>query len=213
MKDKKSLIINIIIVVLTIIGCVFMFTGFRFMPSEALLEASRKEMFKFFTVDSNILMAICSFIYILYKYILKKENKYIYIFKFVGTAAITLTFVTTLVFLAPLYGVYAMYNNNNLFFHLIIPVLAIVDYIFFNKYDNKIKYAVLGVIPMFIYSFYYAGNILLHLNDGGLTIKYDFYGFLMGNINNIFIVIPVIYLVTYLLSLLLVYLNKKMLKK
>ena len=213
MKDKKSLIINILIIVFTIMCSIFMYTGFKFMPAETLLESSSNSMFKFFTVDSNILMALVSFIYVLYKYILKRDNKVIYILKFIGTSAISLTFIVTLLFLAPSYGFYSMYNNNNLFFHLIIPVLSIIDYIFFNKYDNKYKYAILGIIPMFLYSFYYTGNILAHLNDGGLTFKYDFYGFLQGNINNIFIVIPIIYLVTYLISLLLIYLNKKILKK
>ena len=43
-------------------------------------------------------------------------------------------------------------------------------------------------------------NVIIHLDDGGLTFKYDFYGFLQGNINNIYIVIPVIYLFTYIMQ-------------
>ena len=135
--------------------------------------------------------------------------KRIYILKFIATSAITLTFVTTLFFLAPQYGLYAMYNNNNLFFHLIVPLLALISYIFFEKHENEYKYAYLGIIPMFIYSIYYTLMILINLNNGGLTFKYDFYGFLQGNINNIYIVLPVIYLISYLISILLIKLNKK----
>ena len=102
-----------------------------------------------------------------------------------------------------------MYNNNNLFLHLVIPVLAIITYVFYEKYDNKYSYAFLGIIPMFIYSIYYASMIIIHLSDGGLTFKYDFYGFLRGNINNVYIVLPVMYLFAYLISILLIYLNKK----
>ena len=103
-----------------------------------------------------------------------------------------------------------MYNNNNLFFHLIIPILAIISYLVFDGHNNKYSYAFLGIIPMFIYSLYYTSMILIHLNDGGLTFKYDFYGFLQGNINNIYIVIPMIYLFSFLISIILIFLNKKL---
>jgi len=191
-----------------------MFTGFTFMPASKLLEATRMEMFKFYTIDSNILVGIISFILVIWETkLLNKKVKVIpnsiYVLKFVATSAIILTFITTLFFLVPQYGLYAMYNNSNLFFHLIVPVLAIVSYVFFEKHNNKYKYAILGIIPMFLYSIYYAGMIIINLDNGGLTYKYDFYGFLQGNINNIYIVIPVIYLVTYLFALLLIRLNKR----
>ena len=192
-----------------------MFTGVKFMPDETLLELTKMEMFKFYTVDSNILMGIMSLIMVIYeRKLLKKGIKEIpqsiYLLKLIGTSAITLTFIVTLFFLAPQYGFYAMYNNNNLFFHLIIPLLSIITYVFFESHDNKYSYAFLGIIPMFIYSLYYSSMILIHLNDGGLTFKYDFYGFLQGNINNIYVVIPVIYLFSYLISITLIFLNKKL---
>ena len=211
---KKSLILNIIIVVLVIMSCTFMFNGIKFMPDETLLELTKMEMFKFYTVDSNILMGIMALIMVIYeKKLLKKKikeiPKFVYILKLIGTSAITLTFIVTLFFLSPQYGFYAMYNNNNLFLHLVIPVLAIITYVFYEKHDNKYSYAFLGIIPMLIYSIYYASMIIIHLSDGGLTFKYDFYGFLRGNINNVYIVLPVMYLFAYLISILLIYLNKK----
>ena len=212
-KIKISLIINIIIVLLVIMTSIFMFTGFTFMKNNTLLEASKIEMFKFYTVDSNILIGIASLLLAINEIkLLNKKIKeipiFIYILKLITTSGITLTFITTAFFLAPQYGIYAMYNNNNLFFHLIIPILSIITYVIYEKYDNKYKYAPLGMLPMFIYSIYYTTNIILHLNTGGLSFKSDFYGFLQGNINNIYIVIPFIYFVTYLISLLLIFLNK-----
>ena len=213
-RIKISLILNTIIVVLVTIGTIFMFTGFKFMTDATLLEASKVEMFKFYTVDSNILIGIISLILVIYeiKLLNKKIDKIpnkIYLFKFIGTAGITLTFIVTAIFLAPQYGLYSMYNNNNLFFHLIVPLLSIISYIVFEKHNNKYKYAYLGILPMFIYSIFYTSNILIHLDNDGLTFKYDFYGFLNGNLNNIYIVIPIIYLVTYIISILLITLNKK----
>lgn len=216
-KIKVSLILNIIIVLLVIFATIFMFTGFKFMPGGSLLEVSKVEMFKFFTVDSNILMGIVSLIFIIYekkliKNKIKEIPKKVYILKLIATSGISLTFITTSFFLAPSYGFYAMFNNSNLLFHLVVPVLSIITYIFFEKHDNKYKYAILGIIPMFLYSIFYTTNILIHLNNGGLTFKYDFYGFLQGNLNNIYIVIPVIYLISYVISVLLVFGNRKIKK-
>ena len=216
-KIKVSLILNIIIVLLVIFATIFMFTGFKFMPGGSLLEVSKVEMFKFFTVDSNILMGIVSLIFIIYEKKLLKNKikeipKKVYILKLIATSGISLTFITTSFFLAPTYGFYAMFNNSNLLFHLVVPVLSIITYIFFEKHDNKYKYAILGIIPMFLYSIFYTTNILIHLNNGGLTFKYDFYGFLQGNLNNIYLVIPVIYLISYIISVLLVFGNRKIKK-
>lgn len=214
-KNKISLIINIIIVVLVVIGCIFMFTGFKFMPSDNKLEVSNIEMFKFYTVDSNIFMAIVSMTYVFFQFKLNKKaiNEipiYVYILKFVGTSAIFLTFITTAFFLTPQYGLYAMYNNNNLLFHLIVPILSIVSYVFFDKYNNKYRDALFGIIPMSIYSIFYTSNVLLHLKDNKVSYDYDFYGFLQGDLNNIFLAIPIVFFSAYLISILLVFLNKKL---
>jgi len=213
-KIKTSLILNILIVILVTLATIFMFTGFKFMPSNDLLKATSIEMFKFFTVDSNILTGISSLVLIIYeiKLLNKKIKKIpngVYVFKLMGTSSLCLTFITTAVFLTPHYGFYAMYNNSNLLYHLIIPILAIISYIFYEKHNAKYRYALLGTIPMIIYSIYYTSMIIIHLNSGGLTYKYDFYGFLGGNIHHIWIVLPIIYFITYLMSLLLVHLNKK----
>lgn len=213
-KVKISLILNVIITLLVLLGSIFMFVGFTFMPANKVLEAAGVEIFKFYTVDSNVLVGVTSLILLIYEFMFltkKIDNipNIIYILKFIATSAITLTFVTTLVFLTPQYGLYAMYNNTNLIFHLIVPVLALISYIYYEKHDNKYKYAILGIIPMFIYSIYYAAMIIVNLNNDGLTIKYDFYGFLQGNINNIYIVIPIIYFISYIFSVLLIRLNKK----
>ena len=213
-KYKISLIINIVILVLVTLACVSMFIGFKFMPDKTLLETTKMEMFKFFTVDSNIIMGMASLILIIYdiKYIkgkIKDIPNIIYILKFISTSAITLTFITTAFFLAPKYGFYAMYNNNNLFFHLIIPVLSIVSYVFFEGHISKYRHALLGIIPMLLYSIYYTSMIFFHINNGEIDYNYDFYGFLQGDINNAFTVIPVIYLFSYIIAFILLLLNNK----
>ena len=210
-KIKISLILNIIITVLVTLGTIFMFLGIKFMPSKSLLEVSNIEMFKFFTVDSNLFVGIISLILSIYEIKLltnriDKIPKLIYILKLSSTSTVTLTFLVTSLFLAPQYGIYEMFNNSNLLFHLIVPIISIISFVFYEKYDSKYKYALYSIIPMFLYGIYYVSVILMHKND---FTKYDFYGFLQGNLNNIFVSFPVIILVGYLTIVLLIYLNRK----
>jgi len=214
---KKSFILNVITVILVIIMIIFMLLGIHFMPKNDLLILSTKfENFKFYTIDSNILLCLSSLLLAIYEYKLLKKKikvipKNIYIFKMVGVSAISLTFIVTLFFLSPLYGFYGMYNNVNLFFHFVIPIIGFISYFFYEKHDNEYKYAYYGIIPMLLYAIFYISNILIHL-DEGISFKYDFYGFLQGNINNIYFAIPIIFIVGYLLSLLTICLNKKLAK-
>ena len=194
-----------------------MFTGINFMPAKTLVESTGLEKFKFFTVDSNILIGIFSLILLVYetKYIkgsIKEIPKMAYILKLIGTSGVFLTFATTLILLVPKYGFYINYNNYNLLFHLFVPILALVSYIFFEKHENRYLNALYALIPMGIYSVYYITNVLINYDEAVDINQYDFYRFLKGDINNIYTVIPLVFLAGYGLSLLTVYLNKKFAK-
>ena len=73
---KISLIINIIVVLLTIIASIIMFTGFKFMYGyEPLLETTKIGMLKFFTVQSNLLMGIVSLLFAIKEVKLLNQEK------------------------------------------------------------------------------------------------------------------------------------------
>jgi len=213
-KIKISLVLNLLIVLFVSIATLCMFLGIKFMPDKTLLQATKIEMFKFYTVDSNLLMGVISLILSI-KEINLLKNKIetiptsVYILKLVGTASITITFLVTLLFLAPQYGFYAMYNNSNLFFHLIVPLLALISFILFEKFDSKYRYSLFGLIPVGLYSIYYGAMIFFHFDGKDSLLKYDFYGFLRGNINNVFITLPLLYIIGYSISTLVLFLNKK----
>ena len=213
---KKSLIMNIIIALLVLIGCIFMFTGYRFMTNTVLLDYDNITMFQYFTVDSNILVGIASLILIVYELLLinkkiKEIPSIIYLIKGSGVVSVTLTFLVTLFFLAPSsrYGFLSLYMNTNLFFHLIVPILSIISFVFYEKFDNNKLNPFYGTIPMILYSIFYIINILLHTNGSTVSYEYDFYGFLGGNIYNSIIVLPIIFIITYIISYIILKLNKK----
>lgn len=217
-KNKIALIINIIVVACTILATIIMFTGYKFMTgNEIVLESTKLGMFKFFTVDSNIFMGIAALILAIEEYKLlngkiKEIDIHKYILKLMATAGVGLTFFTVFLYLGPISdgGIYSMLLNSNLFFHLIIPVLSIINFIFFENTDKlKIKHSLYGLIPMILYSVFYMINVFMHVENGNVAVEYDWYWFVQNGIWSCIIVIPVIFIFTFLISLGLYKFNNK----
>ena len=105
-KINISLILNIINVLLVTTGTIMIFTGIRFTGDDLVLETRSFNMFKYYTVDSNIILGISSFILVIYEILLlknkiKKIPNNILVIKHIGVVGVTLTFLVTLLFLAP----------------------------------------------------------------------------------------------------------------
>ncbi len=86
-----------------------------------------KTVFMFFTVQSNILIAGICLAGAVFLILKRKPDPRWYVFKFVGTVAITLTGVVFCVVLAPTLGQYA-WNIQNVLTHVIAPLSAIADF-------------------------------------------------------------------------------------
>ena len=215
---KISLILNIIIVLFTIFALIVMFNGFKFMHGyDIVLESTSLSMFRFFTVDSNMFMGITSLIFVidevnLLKGYKKEISRNHYILKLMGTSGVSLTFFIVFAYLGPISkgGILSMLMNSNLFFHLIIPLLSIITFIFFER-NNKLsfKYSFYGIIPTLIYGLYYIINVLIHVENGKVSPIYDWYWFVQNGIWTAIIVVPIIFLISYIISLLLWKFNKK----
>lgn len=209
-KYKISFILNIIIVIMVIGASIMMFTGFRFMPGKIILESNKLGMFKFFTVDSNLFMGIISLIFAIFEIRLLKGNideipRYMYILKLMATTSVTLTFIVVFAYLGPLVGnIYLMILNSNLFFHLLVPVFSMITFIFFER-NNKMsfKYSFYGLIPVIMYGLYYLINVLIHMDNGIVLPEYDFYYFVQNGIWTAIVVVPVMFIISYTISLIL----------
>lgn len=217
-KVKIALFINVIIVICTIVATIIMFTGYKFMPgNDIVLQSTRIGMFKFFTVDSNLFMGIVSLIFAIeeYKLLSGKTNSIDikkYNLKLMSTAGVSLTFLTVVFYLGPISdgGIYSMMLNSNLFFHLIIPILSIINFVFFENTNKlKLKHSLCGMIPMFIYSIYYIINIFTHVENGKVSVEYDWYWFVQNGLWSCIIVMPLIFIFTFFISFCLYKLNNK----
>lgn len=208
-KIKISAVVNIMITILVIFATIFMINGIYFMGQETSLTETGIGLFKFFTVQSNVLMGIISFIFALAEIRvmagkLKEIPTSLYILKMVFTVGVILTFLTTALYLAPYakHGYFSMFKNSNLFYHFIVPVLSAITFIFLEKTDKiKFKYVCMGTIPMLLYGIFYTINILIHAENGKVLPIYDWYGFAAGGVISIIVVFPVMLLITYLISL------------
>ena len=217
-KIRISLIINFIIFLLTTIATIMMFTGFKFMHGpEPILESTKLGMLKYFTVESNIFMGLVALFFVLEEIKILKGKKSeisdkLYILKLMSTTAVGLTFLVVFAYLGPIAenGILSLLMNSSLFFHLIIPVMSMVNFSMFEK-TNKLsfKYTFFGLIPSFVYSIFYLTNVLIHMENGMVSTKYDWYWFVQNGVWTAIIVVPSIFAVTYVISLILWRLNHR----
>lgn len=217
-KVRLSLVSNLLIFIFTVFATVVMFTGFKFMEGDLPLSINGLEAFKYFTVESNIMMGIIALVFFLFEIrIVRKRDKriptWIYDLKLIFTVGVTLTMLTTVFFLAPTtpFGYFSMFKNANLFYHFLTPVLSIITFLFFEG-TNKIRfrYTFVGVVPMILYAIFYVWNVISHAENGTINIMYDWYGFFAGGTSNIICVVPIMIGSTYLISYLLWYFNRKL---
>ena len=216
MESKKrlitSFIFNILEIILVIIGVILMFT-----IGSGALASNKIDVLKYFTLQSNLFMAAISLIVAFYQFMMlkgkKKEVPYpLVVTNLVATCAVGVTFSVVIFILGRLYGYDKMYNQANLFFHLLAPVCALVNFLFIQK-DQKVKFAhtPFGLLPCLSYGIVYF-IVVASLNGYG-DLKIDFYGFGTGGPLNGIINFAIILVITYVLILILYFVNYLILQR
>ena len=214
---KISLIINILVAIMTIVASIIMFTGFKFMYAyETVLEGTKIGMLRFFTVQSNLLMGIVSLLFAidevrLLKNKINEMGAKMYNLKLMSCTAVGLTFFVVFAYLGPISkgGIPSMLMNSNLFFHLLIPVISILNFICFEKTNNiRLKNTLCGLIPTALYEGYYLTNIFIHMENGKVSPIYDWYWFVQNGVWTSVIIAPMILVISWIISLLIWKLNK-----
>ncbi len=197
--NKARLIVNCVIVLLTLVGSYLCF----FRTNEGLLIVKGPENLKFFTVESNILAGIVALINIIC--ILKnEESKVVAVFKYTAATAVGLTFLTIAAFLGPIYGHSHMYHGSNLFFHLIIPLIAMAEFVFLNDKKMSFRENLYTMIPPVLYGTGYLINILINGSEGN-----DFYAFTAWGLPIGIGIFAGIVMATFIIGLILRKLNRR----
>lgn len=211
---RKAYIYNIVTAAVILFSVVWMFSGIKFFVEETTLSASKLAMFKYYTVDSNIIMGISSFyVAIKEKRVLDGKDKElsvsVFVLKLIGCVGVTLTMLVTVFFLAPTLGFVVCFNNSNFLLHVLNPVLSIYSFIKFERPSNlNIKHTFMGIISMLIYATYYVINCVVHSEGNSVMEGYDWYGFFALGLKSGVVVLPIIILITYGISFALWKANK-----
>ena len=205
MSKKISVIIESLIVVLVVVGTVIMFSG----ASDGTgLTSSGLYNLKYFTVLSNEFCGIVMLIDLIRKALGRDSvSKYL---KYMAVTSVGLTFAIIAFFLQPMYKELNMYKGGNLFFHLIVPILAMVEFVFFEREDKDrfipFRFTFIAAIPSVIYGFGYLINILIN-GKGEWPDTNDWYGFLNWGYPIGVVIFAVVILINWIVALIIRLLN------
>ena len=101
--------------------------------------------------------------------------RWIWLAKYIGVAAVTVTLLTVLIFLGPNMGYKQLLSGRDLYLHLIGPLLAIVSFCFFERlYPLPFPLALTGVLPVLLYGLYYMYRVICCPEEKRWE---DFYGY------------------------------------
>lgn len=183
-NSKRFLLINILDILtflLMVLGISFSIFDVRFMGNYPRL--SSLPIYETFTGLSNIFLGLVCLGCAIYR-ISKRElelPKALFVLKIIALAEITITFVVTATYLSFSLGAnwWRLYINNNIFNHLLTPLLAIITFIVLEDYvEIPWHYCFFSVAPILLYGFFYGVNVFTHLtNEGNTDLAYDIYGF------------------------------------
>jgi len=173
-RSKTELTLNLVIVILTVVGVAFMLTGD---PEEGALQASGIGNLKFYTVLTNIFCGVIALVCLVF-ILLGKDTGKIRVLKLAAVCGVAITFAVVAFMFGPLYGYPQFYKRGNLFFHLLLPLVAMVEFILVRRPKMPFKHAVFAAIPTLLYGLGYMTNILINGMGGQWPDTNDFYAFL-----------------------------------
>lgn len=142
-----------------------------------MLTAAGLRSLKYFTVLSNLLQGGASLAYVI---ALPSGGvpPGLRVVRYAATASVLLTFATTALYLGPIYGMGKMFRGVNLWFHLIVPLAAALDFALLDP-TGPVPFAAsfAALVPMALYAAGYVANLLVHAPGEGRDAA-DWYAFL-----------------------------------
>ena len=136
--------------------------------------------FRFFTVLSNILCSVTALV-MLVALLAGAVPEWVWILKYIGTAAVTVTMLTVFLFLAPSVGKdwydVLLKSLGDLFMHLLTPLMALVSFCVFERRGMTFPRSLFGLLPVALYGPVYLYHILYAPEQKRWN---DFYGFNRG---------------------------------
>ncbi len=180
-KDKLSVICALLIIIFTVwsVGDMYLHVG------SGNMQVSRAVVFRYFTVDSNILSAVSVLLLLIWRLggapgrTKRTVPGWLTLLRYMGTVSVTVTLMTVLCFLGLLYGYASMFAGWNFYLHLAGPLLSIAAFIRFDPGEvlpGKLIWT--SLLPTAVYGAVYLYMAVVRgMENGGWP---DFYGFNIG---------------------------------
>ena len=168
---------DIMINLLVFLAVFALTAGFSRKGGEWTPERLRKALC-FFTCQSNLLCAVSCLLTAVFS-ISGNVPEWVWLLKYTGTAAVTVTMLTVFLFLAPSVGqdwVKKLLTGSaaDLFMHLLVPVAALVSFCVFEKRGMGFLQALAGMLPVLLYGILYIRKTQFSPESKRWE---DFYGF------------------------------------
>jgi hypothetical protein len=141
----------------------------------SLSDGFMDSIFKAFTMQSNIWMAVICLVFLGFDWIQKGNRKipqWLHAIKFMFTTSALLTWLVFAVLLTPMMNINYLLSPSNLFLHNLTPILALLDFIIFDQ-DSRISHRHLGlglIMPLLYAIFFFSAYEI----TGKLPVPYFF---------------------------------------
>ena len=137
-----------------------------------------KKAFRFFTCQSNAFCAAACLAEAV-SALCGDIPEWIWMLKYIGTAAVTVTMLTVFLFLAPgigkgWAGILLMHTVSDFFMHLLTPLAALFSFCLLEKRGMSFVQALAGMLPVILYGILYIYKTQFALEGKRWE---DFYGF------------------------------------
>lgn len=197
-RDSVLVAWNAAIVVLTLGAWLSMVYGW--FGAGMLLNTTGVGSLKYYTILSNLLSAAAS-AWLVASLLGGECPRIVFLAKFAATTSVMVTFLVTLVFLGPTMGYAIMYAGPNLFLHLVLPLMALMEvWVLWPRLGLSLGDTAWAVVPTLAYAVFYYGNILVN-GVGEPPALNDWYGFTVWGLDRMPIVFVVVVLVAWAIAL------------
>ena len=157
MRRKLSLALNAGISVAVLVSWGRMFFAFE----EGSLASVRWASLKYFTVLSNLLAGITALITLIVLLRRSGENpRWLNGLRWAATVAVLVTMLTVMLFLGFIYGHGPLLSGYQLWMHLLVPLMALADYLLLPAPAPALRASWIPVLPTLVYGVCYMVNAL-----------------------------------------------------
>lgn len=198
-KNILALILNILVIL-----CTAAAIGVYFVSGPDVLGSQAAGCFKYFTTDSNVLVALTSIVMLVFNIRKVRDPetvvpRWALLFRYVGVTSVTITLLTVVFFLAPVAAIrggfanyFRLFEGNTFALHLSTPVMAILGFCLLER-DRKltVRDSLWALLPTVVYSIVYLVLVVF------VKVWTDWYGFTFGGQT---VMIPVSMITMYLVT-------------